>query len=288
MAPIPVHIDAPITPIKAQGITPQTAASDPVVPSPATNVATTTAPPHIGGYEPARPGVTPAGPTPFIASPQPSATRTTYTPQNENQPPPPQPGAVPMAPFSQQATQTAGSGLPPPPKAGESVKQGTAFTSSLNTMFSAPPPRPLNQNYAPTHSTSTVGTMPGQATSPIRSAPTTLNFGPVASPSAGGYQDTARRVSSEHPPGYVQNQYAQELSPQQRASLEQETRRESFVDRIGLGAAGVGGGETIGGERRASEAVGGAWDAAKGWFNKAGTAIAEGEQEVWRRINGRQ
>lgn len=294
MAPIPVHIDAPITPVtaaKPQGITPQTAAQPPVAPSPASNVATTTAPAQIGGYLPARPGAAAAVPTPFIRSPQPSATRTTSGLQNENLPPPPQPGAVPVPSNYQPATATASSSLPPPPRAGESVKQGSAFTGALNSMYSAPPPaQQLQQNYAPTHSTSTAGIMPNQATTPLRSAPTTLNFGPVASPTAGGYQDANRRVSSEHPAGYVQNVYAQELSPRQRASLDQETRRESFVDRLGLGGVGGGGSseQSLSGERTVSEGVSveGAWDAAKGWWNKAGTAIAEGEQEVWRRING--
>lgn len=159
----------------------------------------------------------------------------------------------------------------------------------LHNMYTPPPPLATNlqQNYAPTHSTST-------STTPLRpnAGPTTLNLGPVASPNAG---TDDRRVSTEHPPGYVQNAYAQEMSSAQRASLEQEEgRKGSLVQTLGLspaaggGAGGVlGGVGGAGGGGGAGEGLEGAWNVAKGWIGKAGTALAEGEQEVWRRINGR-
>ncbi|KAK3114053.1 hypothetical protein LTR53_008017 [Teratosphaeriaceae sp. CCFEE 6253] len=289
MAPISVHIDDPVTPVKPQGVTPQTAAIDaPLVVSPANNSATATSAPQPLPYPAAKPGAaaTPA-PTPYLPSVQPTATRTTTTTYNENAPPPPQPGAVP-SPLPQQAPMTVGSGLPPPPRPGESVKQGSAFTGALNNMYALPPAQKLQTNYAPTHSTYTAGTLPGSATAPQLLSPTTLNFGPVASPTVGGsssssYPDASRRISSKHPPGYVQNVYAQDLSPAARASLDQETRRESLADRMGFARGGEAGSA---GERGVGESVNEAWDAAKGWFNKAGAAIAEGEQEVWRRING--
>ncbi|KAK0272933.1 hypothetical protein LTR91_001306 [Friedmanniomyces endolithicus] len=310
MPPIPVHIDDPITPTRPQGITPQTAAHEHVVPSPATYVATTTtaAAARQSGYPAARPAVAVPAPTPYIPIPQTAATRTTSSLQNENIPPPPQPGAVPV-PF-QQPQQQASSGLPPPPRAGETAKtrQGSAFTGALNNMYTPPPPaaaQHLQQNYAPTHSTST--TAASLPTTPQRAGPTTLNYGPVASPLAGsGYRDTGpdtRRVSAEEQGGgrggYVQNVYAQEMSSAQRASLEEEVRRESFVDKLGLGGVvGGGAGHSVGGgsggfggtgregEERGGEGLNGAWDAARGWFGKAASSIAEGEQEVWRRING--
>ncbi|KAK0285071.1 hypothetical protein LTR35_005273 [Friedmanniomyces endolithicus] len=313
MPPIPVHIDDPITPTRPQGITPQTAALQPVAPSPATNVATTTtaAAAQPSGYPAARPAAAVPAPTPHIPIPQAPATRTTSILQNENRPPPPQPGAVPV-PFhqQQQQQQQPTSGLPPPPRAGETAKtqQGSAFTGALNNMYTPPPPpavaQHLLQNYAPTHSTST--TAASMPTTPQRAGPTTLNYGPVASPLAGsGYRDTGadiRRTSAEEQGargGYVQNVYAQEMSSAQRASLEEEVRRESFVDKLGLGGVvGGGGGGSVGGgtggfggtgregEERGGEGLSGAWDAARGWLGKAASSIAEGEQEVWRRING--
>ncbi|KAK1813655.1 hypothetical protein LTR12_012002, partial [Friedmanniomyces endolithicus] len=204
----------------------------------------------------------------------------------------------------QQQQQQASSRLPPPPRAGETAKtqQGSAFTGALNTMYTPPPPavaQHLQQNYAPTHSTST--TAASLPTTPQRAGPTTLNYGPVASPLAGGgYRDTGvdnRRVSADEQGargGYVQNVYAQEMSSAQRASLEEEVRRESFVDKLGLGGVVGGGGGGSGGfggagregEERSGEGLSGAWDAARRWFGKAASSIAEGEQEVWRRING--
>ncbi|KAK4554948.1 hypothetical protein LTR86_008096 [Recurvomyces mirabilis] len=290
MPPIPVHIDDPITPAKAQGVTPQTAAQVPVSQGPASNVATTTTAAAPATYPPGQPGaaVAPA-PTPYLPRAQPEPTRTTAGgTQDQYAPPPPQPGAVPT-PYNHQAPTTT-STLPPPPRAGETPKkQGTAFTGMLNSMYTPPPPaQNLSQNYGPTHSTSTAGIQPGQATTPLRTGPTTLNLGPVASPAVGMPQDP--RISSEHPPGYVQNAYAQDMSSAQRASLDQETRRESFVTQLGLGSDGTrsgGDGGRGGGGEGWGEGVEGAWSAAKGWLGKAGTAIAEGEEQVWKRINGR-
>ncbi|KAK5111034.1 hypothetical protein LTR62_005409 [Meristemomyces frigidus] len=296
MPPIPVHIDDPITPAKPQGVTPQTAASGRPASQVPASVPVTTTQAAVPPYPAAQPGAAAApAPTPYLLRPQPEPTRTSSTQEQDVGPPPPQPGAVP-SPYSHATPMTGANGLqqPPPPRAGEAPqKQGTAFTAMISNVYTPPAPaQNLQQNYAPTHSTSTVGTAPGQATTPMRIAPTTLNFGPVASPAVGSSQD--RRVSSEHPAGYVQNVYAQDMSPAQRASLDQDTRGESFVSQLGLGGVGSslgdgmkgsGGGGRVG--EGWSEGVEGAWSAAKGWLGKAGEVIAEGEEEVWKRINGR-
>ncbi|KAK5122262.1 hypothetical protein LTR85_004172 [Meristemomyces frigidus] len=259
MPPIPVHIDDPITPQKAQGVTPQTA-DLPAQPSGGSN-ATTTAPSLPAAYPAARPGQAAApAPTPYIPRPQPEATRTTQASLGENGPPPPQPGAVPIAP-SQQVPMTATSAPPPPPKAGESVQQ-TSFTSTLNQMHIPPP----QQNYALTYSTNTAPATPRRS-----GGPTTLNLGPVNSTPA----------SAEHPPGYQQNVYAQEMSPAQRASLDQETRRESIAAQLGL-TGGEKDGLSVGGEGKAGDM----WNAAKGWLSTAGAKLVETEEQVWKRING--
>ncbi|KAK4548586.1 hypothetical protein LTR36_009496 [Oleoguttula mirabilis] len=259
MPPIPVHIDDPITPQKAQGVTPQTSNLSAAASS--ASDATTTTPNQQVSYPAARPGqpAVPA-PTPYIPRPQPQVTRTTPPSLGENGPPPPQPGVVPMPP-SQQVTMTATSTLPPPPKAGESLQQ-TSFTSTLNQMHIPPP----QQNYAPTHSTTTA-----TPATPRRSGgPTTLNLGPVISTPA----------SAEHPPGYQQNVYAQEMSPAQRASLDQETRRESIAAQLGL----VGETDGLGGGSDGK--AGDMWNAAKGWLSTAGAKLVETEEQVWKRING--
>lgn len=129
-----------------------------------------------------------------------------------------------------------------------------------------PPPQ---QNFAPTRSTDPATSMTPQH----GGGPTTLNLGPVA----------GQAPASEHPPGYQQNIYAQELTPAQRASLEQEAGREGFAAQLGVGERTGGG---IGGDG-AGEGVGDVWKTAKSWLGAAGSKLAETEEEVWRRINGR-
>lgn len=90
----------------------------------------------------------------------------------------------------------------------------------------------------------------------------------------------------EHPAGYQQNVYAQELNPAQRASLEQETRREGVMGfGGGEGFGGVGGGG--GGSEGARGEEGSMWNTAKSWLGVAGNKLAETEEEVWKRINGK-
>ncbi|KAI6873857.1 hypothetical protein KC338_g1430 [Hortaea werneckii] len=302
MPPVQLHLDDPVAPQHPQGVTPQTAAADTAsATAPANNPATTT-PASTSTYPSAQPGQA-AGPapTPYAPPPisQPPPTRTSQDSQNGS-PPPPQPGAASIPPST----------LPPPPKAGESPiatapakPQGSAFTGALNQMHIPPPPQ---TNLASTHSTTAgvpaTGYVPPSGSS---GGPTTLNLGPVpaATAAAAGPQDgpAGGRRSSEHPPGYQQNVYAQEMTPAQRASLEGEQRRDGFAAQLGgafggnggardggLGGgmvgAGLGGGNAgagVGGEGE------GVWGTAKSWLGAAGSKLAETEEEVWRRINGK-
>ncbi|CAD6442873.1 cb2b557b-023b-4461-a44f-0eb6be1ab222 [Sclerotinia trifoliorum] len=80
----------------------------------------------------------------------------------------------------------------------------------------------------------------------------------------------------EHPPGYVQNAYAAEMSSDQRRAMD------IYEGQEGKGGAGaVGGGGDGGGEEE------GIWESAKRWVGGAGSLLSEGEREVWRRINGK-
>lgn len=264
MPPIPVHIDDPITPAKAQAATPQTAD----VPTPTTNDATTTQPANnTSPYPSARPGVAAvAAPTASLPRPQPAPTRTTQrTPEQYNGPPPPQPGAVPV-PQSQQAPMTTPSSLPPPPRAGEAPQPIT-----MPAQMQIPPP---GSNYAPTHSTA--GAVPPPSTAYQPSGPTTLNLGPIARqppPQTSQYSSAAET----HPPGYQQDPYAAELSSAQRASLEHlesEERRGSF-------AAGL-----LRTDGAASETAESAWGTVKSWATAAGAKVSEAEKEVWKMVDG--
>lgn len=118
--------------------------------------------------------------------------------------------------------------------------------------------------------------------------PTTLNLGPVSSPAASG------------PPGYQQNVYAQELSSAQRASLDQQERRESLAggglaSTLGLAGGGLGnssGEKSLGGTGGAGFGESGVtagemWSSVKGWASAAGDKLAETEKAVWERVNKR-
>jgi len=116
-----------------------------------------------------------------------------------------------------------------------------------------PPPQ---QNYAPAHST--IAELPKTATYPQQ---TTLNMGPVSGP----------------PAGYQQNSFAQEISSGQRASLEQHEQREGYVP-----------GSSFGAGASTNDTAGNVWNTVKGWANVAGTKLAETEEEVWKKINGKK
>ena len=190
---------------------------------------------------------------------QPQPTRTTAT-LDDAGPPPPQPGAVPIPPQQHIAPATA---LPPPPKPGQAAALREAVTTQPPQMYMSPP----QNNYAPTHTTSTTNT-------PTKAGlgPTTLNFGAV-SPVGGGI------APPSHPPGYQQNVMAQEMSSTARASLDANERRESLAGAFGLGGSGTSNLPGAGGSN------GSMWDTVKSWGASVGETLAETEKKVWERVN---
>lgn len=249
MPPIPVHIEDPITPSKAQGITPQTAPPQPVT-SQSVNAATTATPSSTQAYPAARPGAAAVpAPTSAIPKPPPQATRT-YPAERSDVPPPPQPGAAPQP--NTIASQANATGNPPPPTTSNTSAIPPAVTSAPDqTQWAAP-----QQNYTPTHATDS--STPQRA----RTGPTTVNLGPVASPAA-------------HPAGYQQNVYAQELTSQQRASLDQQEEREKQEQPFGV----------LSPQGQTAENV---WDTVKTWGSKAGEVAAKAHSEAWKILDGKK
>lgn len=244
MSGIPVYISSPINVAsKASGVTPQTSSTSSNPGTPTTATASTPS------YPPAQPGAAP------VPAPTGSAQRyaplqpTPTTKTDSDGPPPPQPGAFPV-PLS--------TGIPPPPKAGETYQPPSA----------PQPPQSIPQPYPPQMAYSSPNPAfgsqpPASSTSSTTTASSTY---PVAIP-AGEYD--APRRSLEHPPGYQQNTYASELTSDQR-------RAQDSSNSTGLGnaTASVGGIDT--------ESI---WNTAKQWASTAGKKISETEEEVWRRIN---
>ena len=202
MPPIPIYSKSPINAAKADGVTPQTAAVEEQNPSdlkPAP-ISTEDQPQQ---YPAARPGAVPSLPAPTgavqaqrYAPVQPTPTQ----PLGDQGPPPPQPGAVPIAPGAK-------STLPPPPKAGEAYHPPVQ-TSAPQPAASVPYPPQMGMA-APTVASSQRGT----STAFVSQFSRPVEVG-------GGL---------EHPPGYHQNASASGFNSYQRpahSAAERDGREE--------------------------------------------------------------
>ncbi|KAB5517425.1 hypothetical protein GE09DRAFT_1157635 [Coniochaeta sp. 2T2.1] len=253
MPPIPIYTKSPINAAKADGATPQTAeSSEKAQPQqPATTTATPTE--KQGGYPPAQPGAAPSLPAvtqvPSHNYIPLSPTPTTTLPSGG--PPPPQPGAVPSLPRAT-APGTA-SGPPPPAVTAPAYLPGQGppprATSTYPHQMHIPPPTVPQQQRG---TSSTAFAVP---------APYNTNQGQGA--------------DLEHPPGYQQN-------VQETSSAREDGGYQTAGARPGAHHSSSGwddGGD--GGEE-------GVWDAAKKWAMAAGDKLSAAEQEVWKRINGKE
>lgn len=212
MSGVPVHTQSPINPAKASGISPQTAYVPPN--STASSEATATTTSVTPNYPSAKPGQ---------VAPTPTATRASNPHYG---PAAPQPGSVP-SPSTAKATSKPT--LPPPPKAGELPRPSEYYrpTQALPSNSVQPLPYP-QQMMLPTPETSK-----GQPPASTTSTDSQPLFGPSAallSPSKAGPDSinpslTFRGGSNlEHPPGYIQNPHASDMTPDQRSATEQADR----------------------------------------------------------------
>ncbi len=202
MSGIPIYSQSPINAAKPSGVTPQTATpqaqSRSQNPGPATTTTTTTTTTSTPtpNYPPAQPSaVSYPGPTaaPRVAQ-APLLQPTPTTRVDDEGPPPPQPGSLPM-PLNRKS-------IPPPYKAGERYRpQETA------PVLAPGKEQPYQMAFPP----------PTHGIQPLRSSKSTTTTAsasyPVAIPSE-------PRRSLEHPVGYQQNVYASELTSDQRRAQE--------------------------------------------------------------------
>ncbi|KAL3428357.1 hypothetical protein PVAG01_01866 [Phlyctema vagabunda] len=256
MSGIPIYTQSPINAAKASAVTPQTSTAPPPTyttpTTPAAAPATTTAAPSA--YPVARPGASvPASTGTAHQRYAPTAT------QENNGPPPPQPGAVPTPMSSSKGN------LPPPPKAGQSYQSYQAPSAAAP----APMPLPYPAQMAIPPPTNAFGAQPPTSSTATANTPSSAYPVPVQDYGA------APRESIEHPPGYQQNAYASELTNDQRRA--QEVTNASSDTSLGLGGFGQSQSE--------DSTAGTMWDTAKKWAQTAGEKISEGEQQVWRKIN---
>lgn len=153
-------------------------------------------------YPPAQPGA--AAPTPTSTAPQSSS----------HGPPAPQPGVIPV-PLP--ATTTAQPSLPPPPKAGEKPLSPEHY-APVHYTPAQPQPYPSQMSH-PTVDSPIKGVPTGSTTTTI----TQPSFGPSSQPNnVSSSTDMPIRGSLEHPPGYVQDPFASDMTPDQRFTAEQQ------------------------------------------------------------------
>ncbi|OTB20633.1 hypothetical protein K445DRAFT_313117 [Daldinia sp. EC12] len=203
MAPIPVYTDSPITAAKASGVTPQTAP-----PSTTSRPTPTTSLPASSGqaYPPAQPGAVPSLPTATATASQARVSSQPIQTANNDGPPAPQPGAVPIP------TGVTKPSIPPPPKAGEKP-----VSIPYPQQMSVPPPTapyPSQQR--------------GTSTVPM---PTSVG----SDQGSTAFSGPPIHHSLEHPPGYHQNSNASELDSYQRSAIQ----RSEVEDQAGSSEGGV-------------------------------------------------
>ncbi|TGO42472.1 hypothetical protein BHYA_0008g00630 [Botrytis hyacinthi] len=230
-------------------------------------------------------------PAAAVTTAKPEPTRTTK--EDSDVPPAPQPGAFPKPTtgFAGNTFASQTKSVPPPPRAGSSYAVNHNATPSMPPNPSAgqvgtgenhteyPPQMTIPPPSVTRATFSTTMTMDANTAAQTSGSYGTMHPQPVSVGDAyahrtqqenEGYGQRRSVEYLEHPPGYVQNAYAAELSSDQRRAMDVNERREN---------ASVGG-VISGGEEE------GIWGSAKRWVGSAGSKLSEGEKEVWRRING--
>lgn len=261
MASIQIHTQDPISPAKANDVKIQAGRDERPSQVPAKTTAAVT-------YASARPGPTVPTPTSPVTV--------------RSGPPAPQPGAFPV---SKSPMTTAKPSLPPPPKAGERPQPSREYTPGP-TMPAQAQAQPIASQSSQLSSTSGPNGFPPQSlTLDTSSSPAY----PTSSSPAGMPQSTemSARASLEHPPGYHQNPYASDLTPDQRFATELQ-EKENRSD--GLPSLGY----NDNARRRANSIVDddeSVWDAAKKWGTEGmkwgregGKYLGELHEQVWESI----
>ena len=222
-----------------------------------------TAAPSPNDYPAARPGQTVLAPTKTVNA------------SSSSNPPAPQPGAVP-APGP--PTTTAKAMLPPPPKPGEKLLPPEAYRTnptSTPSVMTDPPPYPPQMSYN-LREPSAVGIPPSSTTST-----TTQPAGPALISLPNVSDGSRANTSLAHPPGYVQNQHATDMTVEQRqASRQAEMSNPAKSDPV-LGYVGKSGG-TPGGFDGATAGV---WEGAKALAGQVGQKASELHGDIWEKIN---
>ncbi|KAL9611201.1 MAG: hypothetical protein Q9167_004149 [Letrouitia subvulpina] len=243
---IPLHSNSPISPVKLNPAVSGSTTSK-------TTTSTATAPSNGQQSRSETNTTSSPNPAPNFVSDAPPPSATTIKP---TVPPPPRPGEVTKHPEGHKPA---------------SATQSQSYTPRM----SAPLPRTTHNSQPPTSITPTKPDhflyQPADKT--------TLQQRQVA-PSYDSVQSTNQATgkgSLEHPPGYVQNPNASDMTSAQRFAT--ENSNQSSENSPFLGYADRQGGSNGGFEED------GVWDFAKKLVKSAGDTLAEGEKKAWDYIN---
>ena len=250
MSGIPIHSEDPISGITPQRAYDSNARSD-------SQPAKITAP-SPDTYPRAQPAVAASTPTRTI-------------PHNYG-PPAPQPGAAPAPLVPPPPSITSKPSLPPPPKAGEKPLSPEHYAAVYSTL-AQPQPYPYQMSQAKVDHP-LKGVPPGSTTSasmrPFDTSAERTNFSSST--------ETAVRASLEHPPGYVQNPFASDMTPDQRFAAERQQEKRSdtlsslgYIDDPKVSMPGLVEDET-------------AWGTAKKWMKETGDRVSKFGEEVWHKL----
>ena len=251
---IAIHTQDPIKPAKGQAESPMAAARE-LPSSHARHASVPTAASY--GYQSA-----------------PSRTQSTRSADKEPSSPRPGISSIPYGPMK-----GSNSALPPPPKAGEKAKPPA---------FYAPPPSPRGQAPQMSYNPSTPPVQRTPRGSVVSSSPPSPA---IALPQHHRTTSMSNEPSLEHPPGYIQNPYASDMTPEQRYALLQEERGQQTRMSMELGY-------TPSRSRAGSSAspildeAGEAWGSAKKWASHTGGKLAgqlgELHGKFWESVEGKK
>ena len=222
-----------------------------------------------------------------------------------------QPGSLPTS-FATSSRASSPGGtvrhVPPPPKVGEKM-QPAAYYSPVPTPTQAAQPsyqvgvdsgsslRAVSKAYVPNTPHSRQGDLLSPFPNGLLSHQESYES-PVQTPTTAG----APPRSFEHPPGYIQNSYAADLTPEQRFSTQHRASSQVlgykntiddtngskspigvFGGLSGLVSPGGKGPGILNGDEDDDKNI---LAVASDWLKVAGKKMTEVEGEVWRRING--
>lgn len=285
MVGIPVHTASPINPNRASkenGASPSTAAAR-YAPVDSTSrasqdpasISTVFSTPNYTAAKPGSMAGTAAAlipHSPLTTQPTPTATILVSTTLTASSPPSPQPSAVP-SPFYSEARRAS---IPPPPKANEIPKPAAYYAPQYQGTPTPNSPQALSLNTSlpplPAHQAQ------GTLLTPTRAQPPSAVTS-IATP-------TAMTTDLSHPPGYIQDSRASFSERPPELVLPIAHNHTGGHSRGKSRNGGILDG--AGGHDRLEDEDKGLWDTAVSWAKTVGEKVIEGEEEVWKRINGQR